>query len=348
MRTMNPATTTRTTRPGRVPPSPAGLLALLVALVLAVLPTPALAQLHATDVIIRVQAGKLTTSGVEADQSLAPRRLFVGTLNTGGSTSDPGFDSNPAALPPGEGLPANASVGFEFVSAVRVWNGTDFTQVGPQIVRGRFGPLVAFSPASDPVVPAPGFAVSASVDGIYHNHFTWSTFNPGNPPTQTSTAGLYLLSLRLVSPSGAGEPSEPFYFILNRLSTSQLDAAIAWVESNLLATTAPCPADYNRDGFRNLDDLGDFITDFYTEPAIPGGVQPAAPTYPDVAFASVACPDAGDASAPYATDAYRTAGFRVGFSPDGSNACPFSPEQTFPNLDHLSDFITAFYAAECP
>jgi hypothetical protein len=117
------------------------------------------------------------------------------------------------------------------------------------------------------------------------------------------------------------------------------------VPGNLVPMTPFCAADYNRDAFLNLDDLGDFITDFYIEPAIPGGVQPAAPTYADVAIGfGTPCPDAGDATPPYATDAYRVFGYRVGFSPDGSNACPLDPMQPFPNLDHLNDFITAYYA----
>jgi hypothetical protein len=109
-----------------------------------------------------------------------------------------------------------------------------------------------------------------------------------------------------------------------------------------------CPGDYNRDGILNLDDLGDFITDFYTEPAIPGGLQVDAPTYPGVLVGfTIGCPQAGDAPLPYLFDAYRQAGFRVAYSPDGSNACPLSPEQTFPNLDNLSDFITAYYGIAC-
>jgi RHS repeat-associated protein len=108
----------------------------------------------------------------------------------------------------------------------------------------------------------------------------------------------------------------------------------------------PDDADYNRDGIINLEDLSDFITDFYTSPPIPGGVQPDAPTYTEdpIGFGGP-CPAAGDAAQPYAVDAYRVGGFRVGYSADGSNACPIDPGQNFPNMDNLSEFITAFYAS---
>jgi hypothetical protein len=115
-----------------------------------------------------------------------------------------------------------------------------------------------------------------------------------------------------------------------------------------LAGVDVCDGDYNRDGFANLDDLGDFITDFYITPAVPGGFQPAAPQYADRALGpNTGCPNAPDAPAPYDIDAYRESGYRVGFSLDGSNACPLDPAQNFPNLDNLVDFITAFYTPGC-
>jgi glucose/arabinose dehydrogenase len=106
-----------------------------------------------------------------------------------------------------------------------------------------------------------------------------------------------------------------------------------------------CPADYNRDRFLNLDDLGDYITDYYTTPAIPSSLQPGAPTLNGIiAGLGGPCALAPDAAAPYAPDAFRRLGFRVGFSADGSNECPLDPSQNFPNLDNLNDFITEYYA----
>jgi probable HAF family extracellular repeat protein len=113
--------------------------------------------------------------------------------------------------------------------------------------------------------------------------------------------------------------------------------AVRWVRT--------CSIDYNRDLSLNLDDLSEFITDFYISPPIPGRVQLFAPTSGGLARGfDASCPSAPDAPAPYSTDAYRADGYRVGFSSDGTNACPLDSAQTFPNLDHLSDFITAYYA----
>jgi hypothetical protein len=100
--------------------------------------------------------------------------------------------------------------------------------------------------------------------------------------------------------------------------------------------------DYNRDGTIDLNDLSDYFTDFYTRPFIPGGPQPNAPTYPGLAVGyATACPDAADAPAPYAADAYRAFGYRVGYSPDANSFSLCPPAE--PHLDNLSDFITAFY-----
>jgi hypothetical protein len=120
--------------------------------------------------------------------------------------------------------------------------------------------------------------------------------------------------------------------------------------TNTCTATAACPvyycaADYNRDLGLNLDDLGDFITDFYFVPPIPGGYQPAAPSYNDRALGfGFRCPLSMDAAPPYSVDAYRRTGYRVGFSSDGSNSCPLDPTQTFPNLDNLNDYITLYYS----
>ncbi len=85
--------------------------------------------------------------------------------------------------------------------------------------------------------------------------------------------------------------------------------------------TNPCVLDYNRDGSLNPDDLGDFITDYYTVPHIPGPGGYA-----------IACP----ANAPPYADGYKT-----GYTPDGSGQC----NEPFP--DNLGDFITDYYGSSC-
>ena len=83
------------------------------------------------------------------------------------------------------------------------------------------------------------------------------------------------------------------------------------------ASVSTCPADYDRDGQSNPDDIGDFVTDYFTDPAVPG----------PGGFA-VACIE----NAPPFDSGYRAA-----FTPDLAGQC--SP----PGPDNLGDFITSYF-----
>ena len=78
-----------------------------------------------------------------------------------------------------------------------------------------------------------------------------------------------------------------------------------------------CNLDYNLDASVNPDDLGDYITDYYTSPAIPGPGGYA-----------IACPGNDP---PYHN------GYKANYTPDGSGQC----NPPFP--DNLGDFITAYF-----
>ncbi|MBY0261816.1 MAG: hypothetical protein K2Q20_05705, partial [Phycisphaerales bacterium] len=75
-----------------------------------------------------------------------------------------------------------------------------------------------------------------------------------------------------------------------------------------------CRLDYNQDGSVNPDDIGDYITDYFTAPPIagPGGY-------------AISCPDN---PAPYNN------GYKAGYTADGSGQCGE------PNPDNLGDWIT--------
>ncbi|MFN0010820.1 MAG: hypothetical protein ACKVS8_04155 [Phycisphaerales bacterium] len=81
-----------------------------------------------------------------------------------------------------------------------------------------------------------------------------------------------------------------------------------------------CLLDYNIDGVVNPDDLGDFITDYFTFPHLagPGGY-------------AIACPENAP---PF------DMGYQAGFTFDGSGTC------IEPNPDNLGDFITAYFLVQ--
>jgi hypothetical protein len=177
---------------------------------------------------------------------------------------------------------------------------------------------------------------------------TASTAN-GNPP-QASVASAFGL-FRVITPTAAATGSDVMTFSA-WVSGGSGGSNTARITLRYSPEPVGCAVDYNLDGALNLDDLGDFITDFYTTTPIPAGLQPSAPSAPTVGFPGLPCPAARDAPAPYAADAYRRFGYRAAFAAEGGDLCPLAPDVAFPNLDALNDFITAFYHPEqdaaCP
>ncbi|MFN0012665.1 MAG: hypothetical protein ACKVS8_13590 [Phycisphaerales bacterium] len=87
------------------------------------------------------------------------------------------------------------------------------------------------------------------------------------------------------------------------------------------ATLTVCPLDYNCDSIPNPDDLGDFITDYYTPGHIPGPGGYAVPC--------------AENAPPY------DAGYKAAYTPDQSGQC------TPPFPDNLGDYITDYFAGVC-
>ena len=129
----------------------------------------------------------------------------------------------------------------------------------------------------------------------------WHTIDGGGG---TSTGGTFSLS-GTIGQHDAGGPMTGGTFSLT---------GGFWAGS---AAAPSCPLDYNLDTVLNPDDLGDFITDYYTSPHVPGPGGYAIP-----------CP----ANVPPYDNGYKTA-----FTTDFSGQC----NEPFP--DNLGDFITAYY-----
>jgi hypothetical protein len=291
--------------------------------------------------------------------SQAPGSCFMalgGNLNAEDAVFVPGFGNRPDAF-----FVINQDLGGLDQTGIEIWSttGTFVSSflVGADADSRLMGAVakgitfLADAPSTPAAIRRPGGTVLVSFDRDFPalqafaadgtflaTEFLTTNELPNGSPRLDMTGcnrRLHLESLTADSATGR--------LFLNNQGTL-LTCNFLWILTPV-SSVAPCVADYNRDAFINLDDLGDFITDFYTDPAIPGGTQPSAPTYPDLAVGfSGPCPAAADAPPPYAITAYRSDGYRVGFSPDGSNTCPFDPSQLFPNLDNLNDFITSYYS----
>ena len=112
-------------------------------------------------------------------------------------------------------------------------------------------------------------------------------------------------------------PVSPADFGIYQLFASNIAGTATSEIATLVVSSALCTLDYNTDGSLNPDDLGDFITDYYTFPAIPGPGGYA-----------VMCPEV---PMPFCQ------GYKAAFTVDGSGQC-FEP-----NSDNLGDFITGYF-----
>ncbi len=236
----------------------------------------ALAQLDAGDVVLGVEGGRIVTASAdEATGQMTPGvRLFLAELGEFDSAAEPGFDAEEGQLP------AGSVVGFDYVRALRVWNGSDFVQIAAPRIRMRLGPLQALTPPDD--VLTPGLGLTVDDGGGYHHHFTITLLSQATPPAAPAEAGVYLLTLRMWCSDPLVRESEPFYIVVNQARpAAELDLAAAWVSANLLGSGPACRADFNGDGTLDPDDLSDYITCYFAIPACAaadfsgdGGVDP--------------------------------------------------------------------------
>lgn len=223
---------------------------------------PAVAQVHDIDIILRRNNGHMET-GADINGSLVfPHRVYAATFGEGGIddfTDEPGYDSDPVT----SGLTPGSRVGFNFLSALRVWNGTNFDTVALPQLRVTFGPLQAMAPASDGA--APGLGVSVSAAGTYHNHFGYRLVSTAMPPAVPAEAGIYALKLEAVANDGS-LPSLPYWLVLNQNSDlAQVEAALQWLDAGLRcrADVAGLGGTPGADGQLTADDVVVYLGAFF-------------------------------------------------------------------------------------
>lgn len=189
------------------------------------------AQVHAIDVILQVQNGKIVTGRVDNGVTDAPRYAFLGTLgDTGvpGGTSNPGFDSENGTFA------VNQLVGITVRKALRLWNGNGFSLIAGspnpvttmQLVRNS---TTISTPSVDPPSGSLGpdlvLGQSNSV-GRLHQHPAY-ILSGGTSP------GIYMLELQVWMGDDATGVSDPICILFNQNEDqATVDAAFNWAEAN--------------------------------------------------------------------------------------------------------------------
>ena len=155
----------------------------------------AMAQ-HAGDIRLEIQDDALFVSGPIGGEDT--NGVFYGEFgDTGfpGYTSNPGFDAQPGALPPGR-------IGFQVLAGLRRWDPDLEIWLDPADVGERLD--ISFITLSTMVEDEPiaGFDLAVQPDGGWHRHVNFELMNNAKG---TRTAGVYRLDLSLYSTMGIAD-----------------------------------------------------------------------------------------------------------------------------------------------
>lgn len=117
--------------------------------------------------------------------------------------------------------------GFNFLDALRVWNGSDFSTISDYTLSADFGPSPTVTTSTSAGGFVSGFNIPVSTGG-FDDHLDIFL----NAPTDSSADGVYLLTLEVFSNDlGA---SEPIFFVFGRgVDEVDLDAAVGYVRSTI-------------------------------------------------------------------------------------------------------------------
>jgi hypothetical protein len=123
---------------------------------------------------------------------------------------------------------AGTVLSYDTLSALRVWNGSDFSQVATPQLAQDYGGNTILTPMADALTPGFDFTYGG---GDFDEHPDYSLVNPA--------AGIYLWEIRFSATAPTGEPLDTtgsLYVVFNYdVDDSIHDEAIEWVEKNLPA-----------------------------------------------------------------------------------------------------------------
>jgi hypothetical protein len=177
----------------------------------------------AGDIFLSIEGGRIVTGRIGEDGTgFVPNvRVFAAELGVDipNATDEPGMQSLPGTFDPA------GHVGFNFLRALRRWNGADFSVIPLETMSASWGPLSATTPAVDG--PMPGFNMPVEPEGTFHEHPFWTL----NAPAE---AGVYLVTLELVASNAA--PSDPLWLLFSLdASEAEFDVAYEWAAANVPA-----------------------------------------------------------------------------------------------------------------
>ena len=228
------------------------VLALFITAVFGLMAVRSASGQHVGDIFVGIEGEQLVTGVIESDQSITtPVRVFGATFGDSGCppfTANPGFDALPGTFTVGAENGWNALAGFQ------MWNGAGFDAVDDSFLEASFGSQ-QFSVNDEPV---DGFDLFVQPNGGFHVHLDFCM--NGCPevcsPPNNVEPGIYLVQLEMYSTDPNLASSDPFWLVFNYLDSAEnQQAAINWVQRNLVDTGSTCSGDFNDDQCVDVPDL---------------------------------------------------------------------------------------------
>jgi hypothetical protein len=205
---------------------------------------------HQGDIGVAVDGDRLQVFGPIGGDGTGG--VFLGVFgDTGfpGFTSNPGFDAESGALPPGR-------VGFRVLDGLRRWDADLGSWSTPQEVGERLE--ISFITLSTIVqdTPIDGFDLAVQPDGGWHRHLNFELLDDD---LGWREPGVYRLDLALYSTMGLAD-SEPFTIAFDfDADADEVEAALA-----SLGPADACPGDLDGDGVIGGGDFGLLLSAFGT------------------------------------------------------------------------------------
>jgi len=184
-------------------------------------------HLHAGDIELEIEAGKLHTHGAAETAFGTGHSIFEGSFTTllagpRWRTTNPGFDSEAGTFQ------STDMAHFSVWGTLAFWDGDSWESSAPKgeviVIRDTLDESVTVSTTGTSQTPDfTGFISDGGATGSIHQHisFTLQTGSPLSDPT----VGAYRIGLQITSPQY--ESADPLYLVLNRgLSTEAFEASV--------------------------------------------------------------------------------------------------------------------------
>ncbi len=211
----------------------------------------ATASAHGPQIQVGIQSGQIVTRALLPDEpyngSMTPnQRVYeIPMAQRNLSDANDGWYAQPnssfAFTGPGiatalGGFGTGSILSLTFTEGLTIWNGSGFVDPGTEQMDVYRGSAHVAGAITSDAGPLQSFSFTALTNtGDEHKTAFIRLLGDGVSPNTPSDDGIYLLGLQLTSDQAGVEPSDPYYFLLNKNgSAADASAALAYVNTHIV------------------------------------------------------------------------------------------------------------------